>query len=50
MSLRAALSDVFAMNGEAVSALALCVLPFGPENKVEQTLIHILAGVSNYVP
>eukprot|EP00597_Dinobryon_sp_UTEXLB2267_P005722 CAMPEP_0170061660 /NCGR_PEP_ID=MMETSP0019_2-20121128/3152_1 /TAXON_ID=98059 /ORGANISM="Dinobryon sp., Strain UTEXLB2267" /LENGTH=460 /DNA_ID=CAMNT_0010267561 /DNA_START=498 /DNA_END=1879 /DNA_ORIENTATION=+ len=39
-----ALSDLYAMNGEAVSALALCVLPFGPENKVEQTLIHILAG------
>lgn len=41
----AALSDVYAMNGEAVSALALCVLPFGPEHKVEQTLIHMLAGV-----
>ena len=40
-----ALSDVFAMNGEAVSALALCVLPYGPEEKVEQTLVHMLAGV-----
>ena len=33
------------MNGEAVSALALCVLPYGPEEKVEQTLVHMLAGV-----
>ena len=33
------------MNGEAVSALALCVLPYGPEEKVEQALIHMLAGV-----
>ena len=28
------LSDVYAMNAEAVSALALCVLPYGPEKMV----------------
>jgi hypothetical protein len=27
-------SDVYAMNAEAVSALALCVLPYGPEQMV----------------
>lgn len=27
-------SDVHAMNGEPVSALALCVVPYGPEDKV----------------
>ena len=39
-----ALSDVFAMNGEPVSALALCVLPFGLDDKVEETLVQMLAG------
>ncbi len=40
-----ALSDVHAMNGSPVSALALCVLPYGPENQVEDALVHMLAGV-----
>jgi selenide,water dikinase len=31
-----ALSDVFAMNGEAVSAMALCILPYGTEQKVRE--------------
>jgi selenide,water dikinase len=42
-----ALSDVFAMNGEAVSALALCVLPFGTEKKVEDELVHMIAGMKS---
>lgn len=40
-----ALSDIYAMNGEPVSALALCVIPFGPERVVEETLVQVLAGV-----
>ncbi|KAJ1435620.1 hypothetical protein B484DRAFT_445977 [Ochromonadaceae sp. CCMP2298] len=39
-----ALSDVYAMNASPVSALALCVLPYGPEEKVEESLVHMLAG------
>ena len=39
-----ALSDSHAMNGDPVSALALCVLPFGRENKVENDLVQMLAG------
>jgi selenide,water dikinase len=39
-----ALSDIYAMNGEPVSALALCVLPYGPEDKVENSLVQMLAG------
>jgi len=39
-----ALSDVHAMNGQPVSALALCVLPYGPEAHVEDALTHMLAG------
>ncbi len=42
-----ALSDVFAMNGEAVTALALCVLPYGPESIVEDNLVQMLAGAMN---
>lgn len=40
-----ALSDIHAMNGEPVSALALCVIPFGPERLVEETLVQVLAGM-----
>jgi selenide,water dikinase len=40
-----ALSDLHAMNAEPVSALALCVLPFGPEALVEADLTQLLAGV-----
>jgi len=40
-----ALSDLFAMGAEPVSALALCVLPFGSEDKVEAELVQVLAGM-----
>ena len=40
-----ALSDVYAMNGEAISALATCVVPYGIESKVQEELLHMLAGV-----
>lgn len=33
------------MNADPVSALALCVLPYGPEDKVEDSLVQMLAGV-----
>ena len=36
-----ALSDVHAMNGEPVSALALAVLPYGPEDMVEDALVQV---------
>ena len=36
-----ALSDLHAMNGDPVSALALCVLPFGKEDKVENDLVQV---------
>ena len=39
-----ALSDIYAMNGTPVSALALAVLPYGPEDMVEDHLVHLLAG------
>lgn len=39
-----ALSDIFAMNAEPISAMALCVLPYGPEDKVEDTLVQMLGG------
>ena len=42
-----ALSDIHAMNGSPVSALALCVLPFGKEDKVENDLVHMIAGASS---
>ena len=39
-----ALSDTHAMNGNPVSALALCVLPYGREEKVENDLTQMIAG------
>eukprot|EP01038_Epipyxis_sp_PR26KG_P006975 gene6975-9535_t len=39
-----ALSDIFAMNATPVSALSLCVLPYGLEEKTEESLVQILAG------
>jgi len=39
-----ALSDLHAMNAEPVTALALCVLPFGLEDKVENDLVQMIAG------
>lgn len=40
-----ALSDLHAMAAEPVSAMALCVLPFGPEAQVEHELVQVLAGM-----
>ena len=41
-----ALSDVYAMGGEAESALAIVTIPHGPESKVEDTLAHVMAGAA----
>ena len=41
-----ALSDVYAMGGEAESALAIVTIPHGPESKVEDTLTHVMAGAA----
>lgn len=40
-----ALSDLHAMCAEPVSALALCVIPYGPEKQVESDLSQLLAGI-----
>ncbi len=39
-----ALSDAHAMNGDPISALALCILPYGKEEKVENDLTQMIAG------
>ena len=38
------LSDIHAMNGTPVTALALCVIPYGPEPQVEASLEQMLCG------
>lgn len=43
------LSDIHAMNGDAVTCLALCVIPYGPELKVEESLVQMLAGVCSFL-
>ncbi|MDA1183652.1 MAG: selenide, water dikinase SelD [Acidobacteria bacterium] len=40
------LSDVYAMGGDAESALAIVTVPHGPESKVEDTLTHVMAGAA----
>jgi selenide,water dikinase len=39
-----ALSDIYAMNADPVTALALCIVPYGPEDKMEDSLVQILSG------
>ena len=39
--------DVFAMNGSVVTAMALCVLPYGSETMVEDELVQMMAGILN---
>jgi selenide,water dikinase len=39
-----ALSDCHAMNADAQTALAMCVLPYGPPSQTEALLIQLLAG------
>ena len=43
------LSDIHAMNGDAITCLALCVIPFGPEIKVEESLVQMLAGMCSFL-
>lgn len=42
-----ALSDVYAMNAAAHSALAMVTLPYGPEKKVRIQFSSVSAGESN---
>jgi selenide,water dikinase len=40
-----ALSDIYAMGGEAITALATCVVPYGISHKVEEDLLQLISGV-----
>jgi selenide,water dikinase len=42
-----ALGDVYAMGGEADSAMAIVTVPHGPEAKVEDTLTQVMAGATS---
>jgi selenide, water dikinase len=39
-----ALSDIYAMGGQPHSALAIVTVPVGPEDKVEEQVVQMLAG------
>jgi len=39
-----ALSDIYAMNADPITALALCIVPYGPEDKMEDSLVQMLSG------
>ena len=41
-----ALSDCHAMNAKATGALAVAVVPYGLDAKVEETLFHMMAGAA----
>ena len=38
-------TDVYAMNAEAVSAMALCVLPYGPERMVSTAALIVIVAL-----
>ena len=42
-----ALSDCFAMNAKPLTAMALCTVPFAPNNATEQLLLQMLAGATS---
>lgn len=44
MHARVCVQDCFAMGGKPTSALAVAVVPFGTEAKMEQTLFQMMAG------
>ena len=44
-----ALSDVHSMGAEAVSAMCIAQVPFGPRNKVEQRLVRLMRGAVDFL-